>query len=323
MPFALIAIAALALVTLAGYRAVSSAAGVMTALQDETEVKRALASAEAEATFVFLTSPPVSQGIFTAAAAPPNISAFDTIDAEDFSPAEHWRANGEARRAVTVSTQTTATYFDAGGFAPFAAINEDQVAEILTRAGFDRDNAEMFAARIGDYQDPDVRRRFRGAERPEYRLFGKPPPTGSPLRSVAELSSVLQFSEQATPQIWDYLSEYGRFLNFGGEIKLTMAPDELAALLDTDNAGLGQLGVESRSPQPSDTARFLLETQASGGLTRRRAVEIMRTPSAADKPFRRFWVYDKAGGHDRSSIETADPNGLALIFEPETDSGAR
>ncbi len=321
LPFALVAIAAMAIIAAIGFRAVSDSTSVMNALQADIATERALVSAEAEAVFVYLTSAPVSGGIASGQAAAAADPVFDVnpVDPNERDPSQYWRADGQARSSGTPAQPVRVVYRDAAGLAPITSLPEDTLAAFLRKAGFEREDAPQFAARIGDYQDDDVNRRFRGAERADYRLFGAPPPTNSPLRAYQETASVLGVPDSAPPGFWTYLAEYGRF-GRGGGFKPAFAPPEIADLfperggfaLNPDPAEVAEAG----DLRPSATARFLLETPIVNGLTRRRAVEIMRTAAAADVPFRREWIYDKADANDGSAITAIDQEGLAQVFQP-------
>lgn len=321
LPLALVAIALLSLITLAGYRAVSGAAGVSTALQDNARMERAMFSAESDAAFVFLTSSGVSGGIVTdgALTSPDDILTAGP-DTETLTPSQYWQANGGRRTSDFAALPVSVTYFDAAGFPPFDALSETDVAKFLAGAGFDADEAIRFAAIIGDYQDEDNRRRFRGAERTEYRLYGADPPSNSPLRTAGELSAVLGFADAAPFASWDFILENARFGSLSAQYKPKLGPESLASTMADDdelaviNDPLAEFS--ALDTRPTDSARFLLSVPTESGLTRRRAVEIIRTVGAADKPFRRIWIYDKVEDDNVAATQARERDGLAPVFEP-------
>ncbi len=328
LPLALVAIASLAIITLAGYRAVAGATAIVTTIQDDVRIEQALYSAEAEAAFVFLTATAVNGGVQTDGASTPDVDlAFENVDVSALAPTQYWRANGQQRRSGASVAPVEVAYFDASGFAPFSVLSDEQLAQFLSAAGFDRAAAEQMAARILDFQDDDVQRRFRGAERADYRLFSAAPPTNSPLRTSGELASVLGFSDAAPPESWEFITEYARFGGLGGVFKPQLAPSGIADLFDSsDESAFATDTLESyasQDAQPTDTARFLLAYRAENGLTRRRAVEIMRTAAAADKPFRRVWIYDKVENDNGPAPAAIERRDLAPIFQPASGSDSR
>ncbi len=326
LPLALVAIASLALITLVGYRAVASATAVVTAMQGNAGAELALFSAEAETAFVFLSSPNIQGGIHTETTQQPaELSPFDEVDAADLTALDYWSANGQQRISNAARTPVFVTYYDASGFPPIGAMAEERLALFLRAAGFVEDAAVETAARLADYQDSDVRRRFRGAERAEYRLFNAAPPTNSPLRAPGELASVLEFSAVAPFESWDFILQNARFGGMSTQFKPQLGPPGLAAIFENQEgsafAGDPLEGLTARDTQPTDTARFLLSHRAESGLTRRRAVEIMRTAGAADKPFRRVWIYDKA--ENDTGPAASEGRDMAPIFKSATDGDSR
>ena len=334
MPLALVAIALLSVITLAGYRAVTSAVEIASVVQENTQTELGFFSAETESVFTFLTSRPVQSGILTGSAltADQNVENIlfglgSEVDVDALAASEFWRASGQARISTTNTLPVTVIYNDASGFAPFSTLTENEIATVLRIAGFDSAAAVQLAARISDYQDHDTRRRFRGAERAEYRLYGAAAPTNSPLRAPGELASVLGFADTASIESWKFLVEYTRFGGFGRQFKPLLGPTVFAEFLETMPQSVGDAtlleSVSSRDIQPTSTARFLLAYRLQSGLTRRRAIEIMRTANAADTPFRRIPVYDKAEYEQGDATPANEQNGLAPVFPAVTGLDSR
>lgn len=326
LPLALVAIASLAIITLVGYRAVAGAGAIVVAVQENAELKRALFSAEAETVFTYLTAPSVPNGIAlnTTASA---VSPIDGINVSSLSEDQIWRADGAIRLSAATPLPIFVTYFDAAGFPPIDALPEERLAILLSSAGFDANITEQMAARIADFQDPDSLRRFRGAERADYRLFGAPPPTNSPLRSPGELAAVLGYADQAPASSWRFMEEYARFGGIFSQFNPKLGPPALAILNENDeNAGNPSDPIDELDAdyaQPTDTARFLLSYDGAAGLTRRRAVEIMRTANAPDKPFRRVLIYDKVNDDDGSQTATTEQRDMAPVFQPASGANPR
>lgn len=334
LPLALISIALLSAITLAGYRAVSSAAEIASVVQENTRTELAFFSAENESAFMFLTSPPIELGILTSREQAVTDGAQDGAFGQDDGPnietlavAEHWRADGQARLSSTQSLPVVVVYHDAAGFPPIAALPEEDTTIILAAAGFESDAAAQYAARIADFQDDDTTRRFRGAERSDYRLYGASPPTNSPLRTAGELTSVLGFAGAIPTENWDFFVKNIAFGGFTNQFIPRFGPPSIAALFE--NADSGIIATDpletylDENVQPTSTARFLLAYRLESGLTRRRAVEIMRTAVAADKPFRRIWIYDKAEYDQGEATPAIERRDLAPVFQAVADPDPR
>lgn len=326
LPLVLVAIASLAIITLVGYRAVTGAAAIVATIQDNASAEQGLFTAEAEAAFTFLTSSAVSRGIATGGA--------DISESQDegngrstLSDDQIWQANGATRRSTLGQKTTLVSYFDAAGFAPIERLRTDDLAALLLAAGFDGNDAEQVAARIADFQDGDTNRRFRGAEHADYRLFGVSPPTNSPLRSVGELAAVLGYADLAPASSWDFILEHTRFGGVSSQFKPLLGPPAMAGLFDIDEDAqiapdpISDYG--SEDSQPTETARFLLAHRGEAGLTRKRAVEIMRTASAPDKPFRRIWIYDKVNDDNGSPTPANERRDLAPVYQPAPGADSR
>ncbi len=321
LPLVLVAIASLAIITLVGYRAVAGAAAIVMAIQDDARVEQAFFSAEAEAAFTFLSSPAVEGGIATGdGAIIANESPIGEAGVSGLGERQYWSANGERRISAYGSSATTVSYFDAAGFAPIDLMSEEDLTLLLSAAGFSGNDAELMAARIADFQDHGAQRRFRGAERADYRLFGIAAPTDSPLRKPGELAAVLGYADLAPPSSWDFMLDNVRFGGLFSQFKPRLGPEILASLfVDAGDSPIASDPLESygiQDVQPTETARFLLSHQADGRLTRRRAVEIMRTANAADKPFRRVWNYDKVNDDNGAATTASERRDMAPVYQP-------
>ncbi len=325
LPFALVVIASLALVAAAAFSAVSNSAETIRALDESAAEDIALATAEAQATYAFLTAAPVSEGIWLGSAATADGSSLDGFaGTEAASPLSnnpalnaspmYWQGNGAARGVETSSGRVIVEYRDAAGLFPFSSADETKAGRFLEMFGFSRDAAVEMAARVADYEDPDNVRRFRGAERTDYRLFSRKPPSNSPLRTPEELGRVLGFFEAAPPNFWSDVvayatAEQGTMLEYA-------APPRLSPLAATTSASEGDLdAISAQARLPSPRARFLLKVTGERR-TRTRAVDIRRSPSVSQSPFQRYIAYETTeftkstanGDVDIAPILFADPD---------------
>ncbi|MEM8770368.1 MAG: hypothetical protein AAGD92_01850 [Pseudomonadota bacterium] len=326
LPFALMAIAAMAIITAISFRAISGAASVMTELEADIDADAAFISAEAETVFTFLSSSPDLGGLNLAPTSPNTEGAQPQSAASAPNAALLWRGDGEVRLSDQPGRSVYVQYRDGSGLISLPSLKEDALIAFLQLGGLSRSSAEAWAPRIQDYQDQDTTRRPGGAERAEYRLFGAATPADSPLRHYEELSLVLGAGDANSAEFWRYLARNARFGGDTAIFKPAFANDAVAAQFSTifgDNDIFEGVQDDGRA---TATARFLLETATENGLTHQRAVEIIRTATAVDKPYRRTWIYDNVdvnpetadrSGRARSPIVgSAEPGALAPVFQP-------
>lgn len=329
LPFTLVAIASLALIAAVSFRAMARAADIAAAMQEDLALETALAAAEAETAFVFLSSRPIIGGLHTIAAGPgPTTALLDSVSAESLSTGEYWDAAGGARRATFGGARVRALYRDSAGFAPIDNLKEEDLAAFLQIAGFEPEPALEYAAKIKDFTDEDFVRRFRGAERSDYRLLQTPPPTDSPLRSVEELSSVIGLAEAAPPGFWGFIQDLSHLGGFASQPKPGFAPPELLAKMQMfEGDGLSFDPAEAallETLTPSATARFLLDARMEDGrLTRRRAIDLTRRANAADRPLKRVLAYEKGGAAPQGEAVELEFDELAPIFTTPEGSDSR
>ena len=322
MPIVLVSIAGIALLATAAFAVVTRSANTMRALDNTVQDDFLLLSAEAQATFYFLTAIPIREGLWMT---PPSNDGPDIGGALGFNaalpepdsllPEEYWHANGGERIFQAAGRQATIRYRDAAGLFPLGTTEEDDVVAFLTILGMDRNRAKPMAARILDYQDFNNVRRFQGAERADYRLFSQPPPTNSPLRTTAETARVLGMIEASPALFWqDVLElatvEQNAFLRYA-------APQRLAPLFAEQTIPDDDINeIIANTSFPTDRARFLLEIR-SEGRTRIRAIDIKRPRIVSQEPFQRYWIYEKT---EQRAAPSTDVTESAPILFPEASS---
>lgn len=336
LPFALAAIAALAIISAAAYAIIEKANGAMAALVDDAALARAFATAEAEAVFIFMTS--ANRGGGVDPALDPQALALEAFgiararDEEISEPAPTgglWSAAGGARASHSAGKSVRVIYRDILGFAPINAMNEGDIERFLQAGGIDGAQSQRMAARIADYRDIDAERRFQGAERADYRLYGVPIPSDAPFRSYEELSSVLEFSSAASPAFWRFARDAvsAHYLQAGHAPEF--APPALQFLQPPPTSGANAALENFRvAGAISDGARFLLEAQSASGDLRQRAFRVTRRPAAPDRPYRSVRLYDERAVAAAEEYEPAfgieaeqwSVDGLAPVFEPENGS---
>jgi len=319
LPVVLATIAGLALITAVATGLIANSARQMTALDTDLRARIALAGAEAHATYFYLTSLPATGGRIAAGALPDAEAArFDSVVTLDLNaplPPGYVSADGGVVSVATPAAPVRVTFRDGSGIIPFQLLEEEKAAVFLEGAGFGREEALTFAARIADYQDQDFVRRFRGAERSDYRIYNAPPPTDAPLRAPEELSSVYEFADAAPAGLWPILYDSVTFNATLPIFKATFAHPSIAQRATAFLAGAGGNDFDELSSQDrntTDRVRFLLDVTLEGQDRRRRlqrAVEIALSEQAVDMPFRRYWIYDRTLPTGGETTETPKSDG--------------
>ncbi len=286
LPMVLLFIAATSIILGVAYNSMRSAVEIASALRQIHETDMALLSAEEVATFNFLTSAPTNRGL-----AVPRVAQRGPSLGRETDIALYWKGDGSVFRLLDEPTPVLVSYQDLSGLINLMSVEQPIVAEVLQAAGIERDESERLAAALLDYSDLDETRRRRGAERLDYRLHGASSPTNSPLRFQEELMAVLGFPEAYSLEVWRSLEQITSFTPPGSAVLNTaFAVEGLDSVLVLQAED--ELFKPFSSAAPSNRARFYL-TAVNDGMVRRRTVELVRTATAADLPYRRRLVSDR------------------------------
>jgi hypothetical protein len=119
---------------------------------------------------------------------------------EDLTPEDIWNARGGLKVFTWQDEKIAAIYQDSDGLLSLNSTDIQAIWQIGWSSGGFAD-AESMAAKFGDYRDDDNIRQFRGAERSEYRLLQRAPPSNSYIRSIAELNSMSSNWEDFIPTL--------------------------------------------------------------------------------------------------------------------------
>jgi hypothetical protein len=319
LPIVLVFLALLALLTATTFPFVDRSARSIRALNERADARLALQSAEAETLFVFLTAQPGAGGVYLRPQEASSI--FGEQTAEGLSEADIWRGDGDWRRSEQNGKTLAVRFLDSAGLISLNGAGPAFYATFLQAIGAPRDAAESFAAKLADFQDEDINRQFRGAERADYRIAQAPPPTNSPLRAPEELESVLGV-DQLPPIVRRRLLEYGSFAPALSAPKRAFVPKSLHGMLDA-LAEIDQTFASSESDTFSGArARFSLVAPVEAGVIVR-TIEIERTATAIDVPYRRTFIDDhvaQPADDDQSAFIGVDFAALRLY---ETGDGGR
>lgn len=287
----LAAILMISVVAASAVLAFTRAAGQIDQLRSTIDAERAMVGAEAETAFMFLTSPSVIGGIYTGSPETYRIDfeiAEFEVDRLDWTAELFWSAAGGRRLYSGNGTSIIVEYRDGAAVIPLNGAQLELI-ELLAPEFITSDQVEELHAKLADYTDADPIRRFRGAERGEYRLAGLPAPSDSPLRSVDELAGVLDWYEAVGSENWPHLVRHVT-TRFVPGFKPDMAP---ATLIGASSSGRDRPWLNdalvNQSNVASSFARFTF-TPLDGGVAR--IVEIQRATGGQGRPYRRRWIAD-------------------------------
>ncbi|GAB4517880.1 MAG: hypothetical protein Tsb0010_02060 [Parvularculaceae bacterium] len=303
----------------------------MAALETQSRGEWAIMDAEAEVAFAFLTSAPVRGGIYVGA------QPFETITTnagdvlyDRLAPQDIWSGRGGLRRIDLRRDETSlrrvalVSYQDGAGLAAINTLSAPEIEQTLIAAGLPSDAAASFAARILDYADEDNHRRFRGAERADYRLAQRAAPMNSPFRSIEEISSVLGADALLTEQVRRALESYVTTGNRVFGLNAAFAPPALAgaarAHAESLNTAPDMVRLTAATGAfPSVLGRFSILIADGETVILERIIEIERAANAIDKPFRRYWIADRVGS------QTSDPSDdqIPRLVSAELPAGDR
>ncbi|MEL6506152.1 MAG: hypothetical protein AAFR29_00835 [Pseudomonadota bacterium] len=293
LPFVLMTLAAISLVAFAAYAALERSSLYMRALQDQARVAAAFQSAEAEATFRFLTSVAVPGGIRDGAIA--DLSSEFVLGIDDpnapTSTVDLWRGDGSVRRSVAGDVPVLVSYRDSGGLAAINLLRDEKLIAYFEVAGFAREDANRLAAELGDYMDGDNERRFLGAESADYRLYQRAPPTDAPLRHVLEMTRLLSIPPELGDRFWNSLMAITTLDRNTALVKPDFALPPLIGTLteefDEASADIVSLATLT-NPRPGPRARFLLTTSNQRGIYR--IIEVEKSVNHLVKPYKRSFI---------------------------------
>ena len=332
LPYVLLVLAILAIVTIIAAERLQNSTDVLSRMQDRSSHERLFATSEAEAVYSLLTgividsaidlnplSPVETEfGLFSSAG-----SLLPERDAEEIER-DLWSGQGGFR----VSTQSEGDVYielrDVGGLVSLYAGNEADTLHVLGFLGLSKNKARTLVAKLGDYTDADDNRRFKGAERADYRLRDKPPPTNSPLRNYNELAHVLGWQDMLNSIDIHELQKMTS-LQPMGVVRREFATSELLKILGLDkddnvpkNSQFNFGDLEAFSRTMSDTYRLTFWVKGLQGQYHKRAIEIKRNANGIEKPFRRFWVYEATVLENALGLKQNSINEMKNVIQAES-----
>ena len=298
VPYVLVLIGVLAVVSLFAMERLSRNTEVVRQLDARLRAETALASIQAEAVYTLMAASPLRDGFdlpgridpadaFLFGAAPEALPGANSPDT--------WVPDGQWRlvRDGAVAAQ------DAQGLLPLNTASEASVAALLIELGYPAREARLAAAKLADYVDADARRRSGGAEAPQYRMSDRPAPpdappnapTNAPLRSFAELRNVMGWD--AVLDVIDpaVLASFTTLDATQSGVSAKYAPDRLRRVLRmTESAPVAvtndEFAFNNLPGAPPGLRTRLLMVVPDPDQPRLAVVELERRRGGFDAPFR-------------------------------------
>lgn len=331
LPFALVAIAVIAIVSATAAGQVQRASHSIGQLADRSRMEAGLISAEQTMLYLMLTEPMGSQGIEVGGTGDPFGLAAETSDGIDLV-----RADGSPRsfgeRAVITRL------FDDQSFLNFASANEAVQVRNLSMFGVSRAQAERLAATLADYQDTDDLRRLGGAEARDYPAGAAP--ANRPIRDVLEVCSVMGWSETEVCDDPGKLLLVGR-TRYSDALNPRLPSLPLLQMMLGDDADAGAAYRAMQQLEIGDFAtigrpEFDVESDPLSGPGYPGPTLILMTHPLAGSPIRRtvvelntgsiiapFFIHSKyvmGGGEAQDFTAVEDVERVEELPEPATDS---
>lgn len=320
LPFVLLTVAAISLIAISSYNALSKSANYMRLLQQTSTAQIALATAEAETTYRFLISiGDIGSMRIPDPNAPLSADAF-FLDSEPIDPTDenYWDANGGVKQSTTKDTPVLVSYRDISGFAPINRYEEVDLVNLFEFSGFAPADATKLAAELADFIDSDTERRFRGGERPDYRIYGIDPPTDSPIRNAVEIANLLSIPKDLGDAFWKNFAEITTVYMSTNTVKPSFASPVMEALVNASADSEFQDDIQqliASDRRLKERARFLLTLPGADGASR--TVEIEKSANNVQKPFKRYLVSERTGSRNFGEPKLGDVLQTEL---PEEDS---
>lgn len=208
LPMTLVVVAIIGLSLWAAMSVLDGMRRDLTTLTQGLRLETAAQRAEARVLYAVLSEPPGPLGVRVNGLRVSREEEFGAPSGEGFDEsfadgeerlAETWmRFDGQPYRlpaptpadmTVVVSIQDDAGLFDLN------SINELVISRYLQALGVAEQDTRKLAGALADYIDRDDLRRLNGAEAPEYRQAGLPPPANAPLRESAEVWNVMGWKD--------------------------------------------------------------------------------------------------------------------------------
>ncbi|PHS27960.1 MAG: hypothetical protein COA84_02900 [Robiginitomaculum sp.] len=316
LPYVLVVIFILALTSAIAIRSLNTSGQIIIDLNADMLAEQRLATAEADTLYVFLTSAGVKGGIDTSNTVWTAEEELDGFDASRLSDGALWSAAGGGRVSKYASGEVSVIYRDTSGLIPINQDAPEMMAMLFKGLGLGLNDRKAAAAKLADYIDQDNRRRFRGAERADYRLKRRPRPSNAPLRAYEELYQIIAWDDLLTPQMNKRLRDFTTLTTSSAYYRTKFLSSELANILGVDGEGKANTTLRRQNIDIADLAslidetptlqgRFIFSTPKISGKIIVRVVELEKSPNAPSGPFRRYFIFEETRdvGDNNDNIE--------------------
>lgn len=329
LPYVLVVIAVLAVAGTIAATRLQSTTQTLGAVQAKSKAERMMDSAEATAVFALLAGNAVPGGydlnpdsVLQTEFGPMSVDGrmLDPRTASRITK-DIWSAAGGLRRVQTAEGPVIVHLQDTMGLPSLAKPMSPYLRTVLTYAGANPREIDGLVNALADYMDIDNDRRANGAEASEYNLRRMPPPTNSPLRSYAELSSVhgwaeamqsldmRRVKEMSTLQPVDYRVQFAQpsHAQILGIASNSLLNNNFEMLLD---------GVGLSGSMPSGALRLSFWAPRGDGQWDKRVIEIVRQTGHITKPYRRLWVLDTTVLEAELIFNANEISDIAHVIDP-------
>lgn len=307
LPYVLLTITVMSILLTLAVSRMSDVTRSVERFSADADADLALASLEAEATFRLLSAVPVDAGL---GLFDPSALSVDMLDTE--FPDAVSMLGGRGTRVPSARTPGASFVArDMAGLIPLNSLDADIMTLYLRSLGLGTDEAAGLTGKWMDYVDTDNRRSFRGAERGEYALKGRPAPSNHPVRSHAEMQAILDWDDFLVGdlrfQFMDETSTNDRLTYFTTQ----HADPALVERLEKASVGGRLERVVARNAdfvmgeRTSDAWRLELDVPVASGGRKIMVLDVERQIGALHQPFRRNVVY-KRTRPAAAAAQTAD-----------------
>lgn len=305
LPYVLAVIAILAITTSIAATRLQSITRSLLALENHNRLELSFANAETEAIFALITSTDAKLAVNLSPDAKVSTDFGDLDLGTDNTSAvktedDFWPVNNGKRLHRSVGHTVLITLQDTKGLVSINGAPDSEIQALLQANGLTKSKSRQVSARMLDYRDGDNKRSYLGAERADYRMRKKRPPTNMPFRSHQELKQVFGWHDDTNTIDLQGLID-ATTIHQHTHISAAFVPTGIAEILEIDQdenqekaeiIDLDQIG--SISNFPSNQFRLCFTSQnnnIAGSFQDRRCLEIERTANSLYAPFKKFWVY--------------------------------
>jgi type II secretory pathway component PulK len=172
--------------------------------------------------------------------------------------------------------KTTVQLQDDRGLLNLNIAGDPQLLRMLAIANVPPETRGMLIDTLRDYTDEDSIKRINGAEEPEYRALGLPPPRNEKLLTPFEARNIIGWRDQ--PQLWEnnYLPDLTT-VSSSVAINPNTAPKEVLETLPGVTSDIADAIIEARQLKPLGTPEVV--AQLAGGAPGDFVLSIIAFPS--------------------------------------------